>query len=88
MLIGWTTVETADQADHLAQGLIDRQLAACVQIDGPIKSVYRWAGATQSSAEYRLSVKFLEGRHLELETWLLNHHPYTTPEWIVVGDQA
>src|SRR5690606_21914986 len=84
MLIGWTTVETAEQARALATGLIESRLAACVQIDGPITSVYRWDGAIESTPEYRVTVKFLVDRSFALETWLHNHHPYATPQWIVV----
>lgn len=84
MLIGWTTVETAAQAESMARDLVTARLAACVQIEGPIQSVYRWQGAVQQGPEYRLTIKFMALRHLELESWLHNHHPYQTPEWIVV----
>ena len=85
MKIGWTTVETRPQAEQLAQGLIDQRLAVCVQIEGPITSVYRWDQQTTSSPEYRLMVKFLSARETALEAWILSHHPYDTPEWIVVS---
>ena len=87
MLVGWTTTETEAQAQEIARGLIDRRLAACVQIDGPITAVYRWEGSTTAATEYRLAIKFLATRHLEVETWLHNHHPYTTPQWIVVRSE-
>lgn len=85
MRIGWTTVETRPQAETLAQGLIAEHLAACVQIDGPITSVYRWESQVQSAEEFRLTVKFVAARHVALEAWLHRHHPYATPEWIVVS---
>lgn len=84
MLIGWTTVETEAQARALAEGLIGQRLAACVQIDGPMTSVYRWNDRIETTPEYRLTIKFLSNRHLEVESYLHNHHPYTTPQWIVV----
>jgi periplasmic divalent cation tolerance protein len=84
MYVGWTTVETREQAETLARGLIDARLAACVQIDGPIRSVYRWDGRVQEGDEYRLTVKYLPQRHAELETSLLARHPYQNPEWVVV----
>ncbi|WP_221031743.1 divalent-cation tolerance protein CutA [Actomonas aquatica] len=84
MLIGWTTTSTETEATTLARGLIDRKLAACVQIDGPMTSIYRWGGTTETSTEYRLTIKFLVNRHLEVETYVHNHHPYDTPQWIVV----
>ena len=84
MLIGWTTVETREQAESLAKGLVEARLAACVQIDGPIQSIYRWQNQVERAAEFRLTVKFLSHRHLELETWLLSRHPYQNPEWLVI----
>lgn len=84
MLIGWTTVETKEQAETLATGLVEARLAVCVQIDGPITSIYRWDGRKAAAAEFRLMIKFAAVRHLELEAWLLSRHPYQIPEWVVV----
>lgn len=84
MLIGWTTVETREQAESLAHGLIEARLAACVQVDGPVVSTYRWENRIERATEYRLAIKFLAHRHLELESWLLGRHPYRNPEWMVV----
>ena len=84
MLIGWTTGETREQAESLAKGLVEARLAACVQIEGPITSHYRWDGHLQQAQEHRLTVKFLPGRQLEIEAWVLNRHPYEIPEWLVV----
>lgn len=78
-------VETALQAERLAAGLVEARLAACVQVDGPITSHYRWEGRIQRGVEYRLTIKFMAERQLELEAWLLTRHPYETPEWVVVA---
>lgn len=85
MRLGWTTVETRHQAESLARGLVEAGLAACVQIEGPITSCYRWEGQVQTASEFRLTVKYVAEQHLPLEAWLLRHHPYETPEWIVVA---
>ncbi len=85
MLIGWTTVASRPQADSLARGLIEARLAACAQIDGPIASIYRWEGKVEETAEYRLTLKFLAAQHRPLEAWLHRHHPYESPEWVVVA---
>lgn len=84
VLIGWTTVSTREQADQLATGLVAERLAACVQIDGPIRSHYRWEGQPEVSEEYRLTIKFTPMRQVELEAWLFARHPYETPQWLVV----
>jgi periplasmic divalent cation tolerance protein len=85
LLIGWTTCATAEDARRLADGLVDRGLAACVQIEGPVTSVYRWKGAVEQAVEHRLTIKFVPERQVELEQWLRANHPYDTPEWVVVG---
>ncbi len=82
--VGWTTVETKEQADALAQGLVESRLAACVQIDGPVVSHYRWEGKLERAREFRLAVKFAEGKVADIETYLRTHHPYDTPQWVAV----
>ena len=84
MLIAWTSVDSEKIAESLAAGLIEARLAACVQIDGPIASHFRWEGRPQRAVEYRLTIKFLPERQLELEAWMTSRHPYATPEWVVV----
>ena len=84
MFIAWTTVGNRADADRLATDAIVRNLAACVQIDGPITSHYRWQGKDERSEEFRLCFKCLPS-HLELlEKRVLETHPYDTPEWLVV----
>lgn len=83
MLIAWTTVATAGDAAHLARGAVEARLAACVQIDGPVTSHYRWEGRIESGSEYRLMFKFLPEQAAALEAWVHAQHPYDTPEWIV-----
>ncbi len=52
-----TTVGLKDVADNLALRLVERRLAACVNIVGPIRSVYRWQGEIHNEAEYLLLIK-------------------------------
>lgn len=88
MKIVWTTVGSREAADRLANGVIAARLAACVQIDGPIRSVYRWQERIEVSEEFRLTFKCLAGALPALESFVLGHHPYDTPEWIVVNVDA
>lgn len=73
-----TTVATQADARHLAHALVERRLAACVQIE-PIESVYRWQGAVQSEAEWRLSGKTLAARCEAAMAALREAHPYELP---------
>ena len=84
MYIAWTTVANSTDAEALATVIIDRGLAVCVQIDGPITSRYRWNGQTERAEEHRLSMKCTVGQLDQLEREVLARHPYETPEWIVV----
>jgi periplasmic divalent cation tolerance protein len=79
MYLVWTTVGNRVDADRIAAGVIERQLAACVQIDGPIVSCYRWHGRTERSEEYRLCFKCLPALLPALESHVLSTHPYDTP---------
>ncbi len=84
MLLAWTTVATRTDADRLAETVVAQRLAACVQVDGPVVSHYIWEGKAERAEEFRLLFKFLPAQLTALEAHVLAHHPYTTPEWIVV----
>lgn len=84
MLLAWTTVANRADAERLAHDAIQRNLAVCVQIDGPIVSHYRWRGQVERAEEIRLCFKLLEAHAPALEQHIIEHHPYDTPEWVVV----
>lgn len=84
MLLAWTTVATRADADRLAAEAIMRNLAVCVQIDGPVVSHFRWQGRDAREEEFRLCFKIMPSHARALEEHVLAHHPYATPEWIVV----
>lgn len=73
-----TTVATRDDADRLAAGAVEAGLAACVHLDA-IDSVYRWQGALQRDAEWRLLFKTTPEAADGLHRWLLERHPYEVP---------
>lgn len=85
MYIAWTTVANRADAESLAADVVARQLAVCVQIDGPIVSHYHWQGRTERSEETRLCFKCLPRNLPALEKHVLSVHPYDTPEWLVVA---
>ncbi len=71
-------------AQQLARTLIERRLAACVSVLAPCTSVYRWQGAVEEAAEVPLLIKTTTGRYAELESTLLELHPYELPEIFAV----
>lgn len=82
--IAWTTVESRKDALHLAHSLIKARLAACVQVDGPVQSVYPWKGAVETGEEYRLWIKYPANREPAIREWIAANHPYEVPQWIAV----
>ncbi|MEI6862663.1 MAG: divalent-cation tolerance protein CutA [Verrucomicrobiota bacterium] len=84
LLVAWTTVTSAADADRLAADAVARGYAACVQVEGPVTSHYRWQGTPERTAEFRLMFKFLPDQQPALEQWLHTVHPYAVPEWTVV----
>lgn len=78
-----TTIDSAEAAEELARGMVSARLAACVQIVGPIRSVYRWEGAVQADAEWQCVVKTTTARVDALVEHLVEHHGYDVPEVLV-----
>ncbi len=77
-----TTVESQGDANQLAKAIIDKSLAACVQIDGPVTSHYRWSGEIQCTQEYRLTFKSTNAAWPALKEALVKQHPYDEPQII------
>ena len=83
-----TTVPDDSRADELAATLVGEKLAACVNLHGPMMSIYRWKGAVEREAERQLVIKTTRARLPALEARLKTLHPYELPELIVVGAEA
>jgi periplasmic divalent cation tolerance protein len=80
-----TTVSDRQDADRIAASLVDQCLAACVQIEGPITSLYRWAGKVETSSEFRLVIKTSCQALPSLKQKLAKIHPYQEPEIICLN---
>lgn len=74
-------------AERLADELVEKRLAACVNILAPCRSVYRWQGATQHDEEHPMLIKTTLERYPALEAAIRASHPYELPE-IVALDVA
>ena len=83
-MVGWTTVGSGRQAHKLAQELITAGLVACVQVDAPHISHYVWHKNYERAKEWRLWVKFLRKNNKAIESWLIENHPYSTPQWLAL----
>jgi|SRR5690349_10701154 periplasmic divalent cation tolerance protein len=68
----------------LARTLVERRLAACVNMLPGVQSVYRWRDAIEEEAEVTLLIKTTAGRYAELEQAIKALHPYELPEIIAL----
>jgi len=71
-----------EKAEQIAEALVDRRLAACVNIVGPIRSIYRWQGSVQREQEYLLLIKTTAERATALAAAFAELHPYELPEHV------
>lgn len=67
-------------AHQIAEGLLDNQLAACVNILPSVVSLYKWQGKLEQSMECQLIIKTDERNWPELQSYIVKHHPYEVPE--------
>lgn len=74
-----------DAAERLARHLVDRRLAACVNILAPCQSVYRWQGQVEGAEEVPVLIKTTATRYAELEGAIRSMHPYQVPEIIALS---
>lgn len=79
-----STFPEAESAQTAAQELVKLGLSACVQIVGPVSSVYVWQGKVESALEWRLEAKIPTGSFAAVCDRLRPLHPYQTPEMILV----
>ena len=78
------TAESREQAGALAGALLERRLAACVQVVGPVESRYWWEGTMETSTEWLCVVKTTDDRYDELEAAVRHLHSYDVPEILAV----
>lgn len=79
-----TTVGSKEEAQKIAQALVERRLAACVNISGPIESVYRWKGQVESAQEWLLLVKTSAAELEGVRDAIRELHSYELPECIAL----
>jgi len=75
-----TTTDSQEEADRLARSAVERRLAACAQVIGPVTSTYWWEGSVQTASEWQCVLKTTQARFEELRAHLEGEHSYETPE--------
>ncbi len=84
MLIVLTTTSNTNEAESLANGLVESRLAACVQILPKMTSVYAWEGKVERASEHLVLIKTLPERYEAVEEFIVKHHSYDTPEIVAI----
>ena len=79
-----TTTERQEDAEGIARRLIEKRLAACVQIVGPITSTYRWQGKIETSREWQCWAKSRRELYEKIEAAIRRLHSYEVPEILAV----
>ncbi len=83
-LLVLTTCPDAATARHIATTLVERRLAACINILSCLHSVYKWQGRIHDEAEVMLFIKTHHDAYAQLEAALVELHPYELPEVLAV----
>ncbi len=78
-----TTTEHERDAEGIARSLVQRRLAACVQVVGPVASTYRWQGDLETAQEWQCQIKTRRALYETVEAAIIELHPYDVPEIVV-----
>jgi periplasmic divalent cation tolerance protein len=77
-----TTAGSEEEAGRIAAVLVEKRLAACVQVVGPIVSRYRWQGAIEEAREWQCLAKTTRPAYEAVEAAIREAHSYDEPEII------
>ena len=83
-----TTAGSEEEAQKIARHLVEKRLAACVNIVPQIESIYRWQGKVESAREWLLLVKTTQERFSAVRDAIRELHSYDVPECVVLSIEA
>jgi periplasmic divalent cation tolerance protein len=87
-VVALSTVGSAEDAERIARALVERRLAACVNVVPGLVSVYRWKGAVERDEERLLVIKTRAEAVDAMRDAILSLHPYELPELVVLRVEA
>jgi periplasmic divalent cation tolerance protein len=79
-----TTTDAKEVAEGIARTLVEKRLAACVQVLGPLTSAYRWKGRVESAREWLCLIKSRKSLYAAMEKAIRKMHNYEVPEVIAL----
>jgi periplasmic divalent cation tolerance protein len=80
-----STAGSKEEASRIAHALVEQKLAACVNIVGPIESVYRWQEKVETAAEFLLLIKSTSAKAAMAAARIRDLHSYDLPEAIEIN---
>jgi periplasmic divalent cation tolerance protein len=83
-----TTAGSQEEAERIARALVERRLAACVNIVPQIKSIYRWQENIETAQEWLLIIKTARRAFAQVEVAIREVHSYDLPECICLAIEA
>ncbi len=84
VIVVLVTVSSEQEAETIATALLEERLAACVNVTGPVRSLYRWEGHIADDQEWQLIIKTRARLFDALATRVRALHPYAVPEIIAL----
>jgi periplasmic divalent cation tolerance protein len=79
-----TTTDKREEAERISQKIVEKRLAACVQIIGPVTSCYQWKEKLEKAEEWLLIMKTQNDLYPRLEEAIKKMHSYEVPEIVAV----
>jgi len=79
-----STFPDKEKARAVARGLVEKKLAACVQVTSPVSSIYTWKGELHEDTEVLLFIKSTAANARKVIDYVKSVHPYAVPEIITV----
>ncbi|HLK19300.1 MAG TPA: divalent-cation tolerance protein CutA [Bryobacteraceae bacterium] len=83
-IVVFSACASVEEAARIARGLVEKRLAACVNVISGVRSIYRWQGAVEDEAEVVLVIKSSRGLFNQLRIELERMHSYEVPEAIAI----
>src|SRR3954451_4195462 len=80
-----TTAGSESEAKQIATTLVERRLAACVNILPRVASVYRWRGKVEAAEEFLLIIKTVKAQQEQVQLAIRELHSYELPECIAIA---
>ena len=79
-----TTMNSKETIERIGRQLLEKRLVSCVQIMGPIKSIYRWKGRIEEKEEWLCVIKSRKSFYKVIEREIKRLHTYEVPEIIAI----